>query len=139
MARSALLLAIGLMAEGCVAPPMRVVEFRCGQPASVVKAPRSQTYTLYAEPHQRMESTTLASGESIGFIRVGTALQAVAGNDRTPLADGNYIWLLEFGPEPPSAGDVAAEAVIGTALGAGLVAFRALPEILRSLPAPVAR
>jgi hypothetical protein len=58
-------------------------------------------YTLYAESHQRIESTTIFKAEPVGFMRCGPTLLAVAGADRIPLSEGNYVWLVEFGPEPP--------------------------------------
>jgi hypothetical protein len=88
-----------MIASGCVAAPMRVVEYRCGRTPAVVQAPLDCMYTLYAERHQRIESTTIAKGQPVGFIRSGAGLQAVIGNDRIPLAEGNYAWLAEFGPE----------------------------------------
>jgi hypothetical protein len=101
MIRSALLILISVAAGGCGTPPMRVIDYRCGHSTTVVKAPLRQTYTLYAEPHQRIESTTLSQEEPVGFARSGATLLAVVGADRIPLPDGNYVWLVEFGPEPP--------------------------------------
>ena len=91
---------------------MRVVDYRCGHEPAVVKAPLSQMYTLYAVPHRRIESTTVVAGQPVGFMRNGPALQAVAGDQRIPLPDGNYVWVVEFHPEPPLDPAVAA---LGTA------------------------
>lgn len=116
MVRSALLLLMAMAAGGCVSPQMRVVDYHSGRPASTAKAPLTRMYSLYAEPHERVVSTTIVAGEPIGFVRVNGVLQAVAGNDRMPIPDGNYVWLLEFGPEPPPAADVAVGSVIVAAV-----------------------
>lgn len=116
MGRLAWLILWAVTAGGCATPPIRVVDYRCGHTPLVVKAPLGRMYTLYAEPHRRIESTTLAAGQPVGFARSGAALQAVAGNDRVPLPDGNYVWLTEFGPEPEDPAIAALEAAIACAI-----------------------
>ena len=132
MGRLAVLIFATVAAGGCVTLPVRVVEYRSGHSASVVKAPLTRMYTLYAQPHQRIESTTVSLGQPIGFTRSGGALQAVGGDERIPLCEGNYVWLLEFGPDPPPAGDIAMECLMGAAVLAVMVPLEALAAIARS-------
>ncbi|HEY2589928.1 MAG TPA: hypothetical protein VGI81_29560 [Tepidisphaeraceae bacterium] len=45
---------------------------------------------------QRVEAITLALGDKVGFARHGQTLEAVAGDERIPLADGgDYAWVIE--------------------------------------------
>ena len=81
-------------AVGCSPAPINVVDYHGGQPPHTTIAPRSETYTLMADG-QRVEAITLAFGENVGFARQGQTLQAVAGDQRIPLADGNYAWVIE--------------------------------------------
>lgn len=118
MGRFASLIVLAAMAGGCATPPTRVVDYRSGHTPIVVKAPLGRMYTLYAAPHRRIQSTTLAAGQPVGFTRSGTSLQAVAGNDRIPLPDGDYyVWLAEFSPE----GEDSALAALGVATACAIL------------------
>lgn len=83
-------------------------------------------YTLMDNNANRpVESTTFSFADDIGFIRENGTLEAVAADDRIPLAEGNYSWVIEqprfkgFHPSsyhPPSAmGRGAVGALVGAA------------------------
>ena len=73
-----------LAVAGCAGPPTLVVEHPRDGVVKLSAAPRNETYTLY-NLSTRVEATTLASGDRIGFERQDGHLQAVARDDRIPL------------------------------------------------------
>ena len=85
---------VALLAPGCAAP-VQVMLYRPRLHPAVAPAPRTDTYTLIADGPSRVESITLAEGDSIGFSQCRGELQAVAGSERVPLADGSYRWVIE--------------------------------------------
>jgi hypothetical protein len=91
----ALLIVSGLAASGCSSAPVDIVEYHSGQPPQITSAPGAETYTLIADSRLRIESTTFAVADDIGFVRQCGKLEAVAGDERIPLADGNYSWVIE--------------------------------------------
>jgi hypothetical protein len=91
-------LVLGTLAvAGCAGPPTLVVEHPRGGVVMLSTAPRDETYTLY-NLSNRVEATTLAAGDRIGFVRQDGHLQAVAGDDRIPLAEAEYSWAIEGAP-----------------------------------------
>lgn len=99
------LLGLVLFASGCSAP-VEVIDYQCGQAPQVATALRADVYTLMdKDDHRRIEATTCNFADSIGFVRQNGNLEAVAGDERIPLSDGNYSWVIEqprFGGIHPS-------------------------------------
>lgn len=93
--RAVALIVAGLSSIGCAAAPRHIVDYRSGQTALVVESPIRDVCTIYGDCGQRIESTTVVLGEPIGFTLSNGTLRAVAGDDRIPLADGNYSWVVE--------------------------------------------
>lgn len=86
-----------LIVSGCAGPPTLVIEHPRDGVVKLSTAPRDETYTLY-NLSTRVEATTLASGDCIGFVRQDGQLQAVAGADRIPLEEAEYSWAIEGEP-----------------------------------------
>jgi len=90
------------LVSGCAAP-VQVVHYRPGLQPAVIPAPRTDTYSLFTDGQVRVESTTLAVGDSVGFSTARGELEAIAGSDRVPLADGSYRWVIELSANGPFA------------------------------------
>jgi hypothetical protein len=86
--------AMTLVALGCAAP-VAIIDYRYGERPLATTAPLALTYTLWTDHQRRIESTTLGVGEDVGFCRQGGELEAIAGDDRIPLAEGSYSWVIE--------------------------------------------
>jgi hypothetical protein len=96
-------LAAGCTARGSIPLGQLIVAHEADGNTTVVEAPRQTTYALYQPPAPDNVNSTpegkvhlqlqVASGEPIGFEKAQTGdLQAVAGEKRIPLSEGEYAW-----------------------------------------------
>lgn len=89
-----LMLAV-LLASGCSAP-LDIIDNRFGRAPQISTAPIAEMYTLMdSNANRRIEATTFNFADDIGFVRDNGRLEAVAADDRIPLANGNYSWVIE--------------------------------------------
>lgn len=127
-------LGFALFLSGCTAP-IEVIDYHCGQVPHISAAPTADMYTLMDNDfNRRVESTTCNFADDIGFVRQDGGLEAVAGDERIPLTDGNYSWVIEqprFGGLHPSINKHAA----APAALAGLAAAAAAAAVVGTLNA----
>jgi hypothetical protein len=95
------LIVLALATGGCAAPPVHIADYHRGQSPQFYPAPTADVYTLLANQHDRIQSTTFNVGDAVGFTRRNGVLLAVAADERIVLPEGNYSWIAE--PPAPEA------------------------------------